>query len=323
MNVESLKNLGLKNPYRVRELIKKAIKKYNLDLNGLTVFTETASNYYVVTPIIAAMAGAKVYAITNDSKYGNKELIKWFTWNFAEFCGVRDKIEIVYEKSKSIVNRANIITNLGFVRPIDRGLIDMMNDKAVIPYMCESWEFREGDIDMDYCRVKNIPVMGTDEGDIFDFCGPLCAKMLFDNDIEIYDNKIAVLSNDRFGEVVVKYICRIGGHVYPIENLTDDNNKEILKDCDALVIADHDINKINDILSNSDLPNTVNCVLFVANHKMYKTFADLGPKPVIDLHCAGLKVGEMMARARLKGLTVEQVELNALRSSSAQILRGN
>ena len=87
------------------------------------------------------MAGAKVYAITSDSQYGKARDIEEFTYNFAEFCEVRDKIKVIFEKQKEIIREANIITNLGFVRPIDKKFIEMMNEKAVVPYMCEAWEY--------------------------------------------------------------------------------------------------------------------------------------------------------------------------------------
>lgn len=66
-----LKSQGLKSPYRVKRLICEANDSLRLNLEGLIVLTEAASRNYVVTPIIAAMAGAKtVYAITADSQYG-------------------------------------------------------------------------------------------------------------------------------------------------------------------------------------------------------------------------------------------------------------
>ena len=45
----------------------------------------------------------------------------------------------------------------------------------------------------------------------------------------------------------------------------------------------------------------------------------LGPKPLIDLHTAGLKIGETMARARARGLSPLQTECEVLeRTSLAQ-----
>jgi hypothetical protein len=39
----------------------------------------------------------------------------------------------------------------------------------------------------------------------------------------------------------------------------------------------------------------------------------LGPKPLIGLHTAGLKVGETLARARIQGLSALQAEYATLR----------
>jgi len=40
-----------------------------------------------------------------------------------------------------------------------------------------------------------------------------------------------------------------------------------------------------------------------APRRMGRTLADLGPRPVVDLHAAGLKVGAAAARGRRAGLT--------------------
>jgi hypothetical protein len=351
--INYLKQQGLKNPYRIKRLIEDAIKFNNLDLTNLVVFTEAASKNYVVTPIIAAMAGAKVYAITSDSPYGKAKDIEEFTCNFAEFCDTRDKIEVVFEKKKEIVRRANIITNLGFVRHIDKNFVEMMNEKAVIPYMCEAWEYREGDIDINACESKNIPVMATNENymgsGVFDFCGNLCIKMLFELEIEVYKNKIVVVSGDKFGKVIEKDLRAIGAEVYLIENLKSEVSRRYLEDSDALVVADY---TNNDVFVGADgaqisakelveLSRKISVIQFagdvdideldkynipyfpqrrVGNFRMGMTLAELGPKPVIDLHCAGLKVGEVMARARQSGKSVEETKMMALKYSPAQDL---
>ena len=49
---------------------------------------------------------------------------------------------------------------------------------------------------------------------------------------------------------------------------------------------------------------------------------DLGPRPVLELFAAGLKVGETMARARLSGMNVEQAAEHSIKNSSAQDLLG-
>lgn len=350
---EFFKNCGIKNPNRARRLIERSIEMLNLDLSELTVFTEAASNNYIFTPVIAAMAGGRVYAVTSDSSYGTAKEVEESTYNFAEFCDVKDKIKVVFDKKKEIINQANIITNLGFVRPIDKGLVEMMNDKAVVPYMCEAWEYRDRDVDIKACTSRNIPVMATNEEHsglrVFDFCGNLCIKMLFEMEIEVLKSKLVILSGDKFGKVIEKYLKAAGAEVYLIENLVSEENRGYLPDCDALVIADYRSNAVfigneNAQISAkelNELSKKISVIQFagdvdvheldaynipyfpekrVGRCRMGMTLAGLGPRPVIDLHCAGLKVGEVMARARLEGKSAAEAKSMALKYSPAQDL---
>ena len=327
------KENGIINPKRSINLICKAIKFTKLDLNGLIVFTEAACGEFIYTPIIAAMAGAKkVYAITKDSKYASKDEVKKKTMLFAELCDVADKIEVVFDKMN--INEADIVTNLGFVRPIDKETIDMMKENAVIPYMCETWELRNGDIDIDYCKQKAVNVMGTNENypglDTFKFSGPLAMKMLFDVGIEIYKSKIVIVSNDNFGQIIYTTLSKLSSDVVVIKNLLEENH-DLLINADALIVADYTSEKCFIGRNNSEITSkklkalsnfiTViqyagivdiddlkeNCINFypdyeVGNYRMGKTLAYLGPKPIIDLHCAGLKVGEIMNRKKNRDL---------------------
>jgi hypothetical protein len=69
-----------------------------------------------------------------------------------------------------------------FVRPIDAELVSHVKTGAVVSYMREAWEYGPEDVDLAACPARNIPVMGTFEKyndlGIFDFCGPLAAKIL-------------------------------------------------------------------------------------------------------------------------------------------------
>lgn len=339
--IEYFKNNGITNPVRSIELIKRAILFTKLDLTDITVFTEAASGEFIYTPIIAAMAGAKrVYAITGDSKYGLKEQVKKNTMLFAELCGIEDKIEVVFDKSS--IGDADIITNLGFVRPIDKDTIDKLKKDAVIPYMCEAWEVREKDVDIDYCKKKNIPVMGTNESypglDVFNFSGALALKMLFDAGIEVFKSKIVIVSDDNFGKVIYNTLSKLTSNVILLKKL-DSESHECLRNADALIIADYTSKKCyigenrSEITSSqlkllskfvtviqfaglvdvSDLDkNNINFYpdYKVGSFRMGKTLAYLGSKPIIDLHCAGLKVGEMMYRKIIKdAINTQEKEL--------------
>ena len=133
--------------HRINKLLKDCVSTFVLDLNELVILTEAATGAYLYTPVMAALAGAKmVYAITSDSLFGTKEEVKAETLQVAKYWGVEDKIRVIFNKEKEIVSECDIITNSGFVRPINRDMISWMKPTAVIPLMWEPWEFREGEL---------------------------------------------------------------------------------------------------------------------------------------------------------------------------------
>jgi len=192
---------------RIKKIINNSLNKFDLDFSGLTIFTEAATGNYIFTPIIAALAGAeKVYAITKDSKHGKKETVKEKTLEVAKAFDVEDKIKIVYEKKPEYVQKCDIITNSGFVRPIDKKMIDSMKSTAVIPLMFETWEFREEDLDLEYCRRTEIPLLGTNEDHdklkLFYSAGFLVSKLLFECGLEVYKNKFLIISSGKAGQSI-------------------------------------------------------------------------------------------------------------------------
>ena len=64
------------NSQRLVRLMQQAIERCQLQLDNLTVLTEAATGAYAVTPVIAAIAGAKkVFAIARSSRYGTLEQV--------------------------------------------------------------------------------------------------------------------------------------------------------------------------------------------------------------------------------------------------------
>jgi len=166
--IRCLNEAGLVNPLRVTQLILQTVSALRLDLKGFTVLTEAASGPFVVTPVLAAVAGAKkVIALTSDSRYASASSVTAQTRALESLCGTSGRVEIYTERSSDLVREADIVTNVGFVRPIDSQVIGAMKHGAVIPLMCEAWEFRVGDVDLDACRSRNIHVLGTNEDHAF------------------------------------------------------------------------------------------------------------------------------------------------------------
>ena len=349
---------------RIDKILTQCIKEFDLDLQGLAVFTEAATGPYLYTPILAALAGAqKVYAVMAGSKHGTKEQGKKQTLEAASQWGVADKIEVVFEKTKEYVGNSDIITNSGFVRPINREMISWMKPTAVIPLMWETWEFREDDLDLRACRERGILVLGTNESmpplSMFPYAGYLAMKLIFELGLEGYKTKTLLLGGGGLGKNIYEHFHRLGMRtVWFSEAEKESTPYELLFDhfssygaeYDAVIVAEHenDVRLLGDggLLSFETIKqiNPGLCIGVIAGnldveglrhsglhfypkeirpfgYMSYQSF-HLGPRPVLELYAAGLKVGEAMARARRSGLTPEEAVAYALEHSPAMEFEG-
>jgi hypothetical protein len=349
--VEILRQAGISNVRRLVALVEKTIAFLGLDLSGLTVLTEAASGPYVVTPVIAGLAGAEcVLALTGESKYATADEVINQTRALEVLCGIEGSTEIHTRRSLKLFEHADIVTNLGFVRPIDRAAVAAMKPNAVVPLMCEAWEFRQGDVDMDACHSKGIAVLGTNEDypglKVFDYSGWLCLKMLFDAQIEVHKSEILVVGSDKFSSVIKGHLKRCGVSVRWTSTL---NDVEVVEDVDAIVVADYSredmiIGPEGDLAAADlaamasgltviqfagrvDVPSltesgiTVYPGIELESGRMARTLAELGVRPVVELHAGGLKVGQVLAQARQsKGLSVAESIEYALTHSPGQAI---
>jgi len=318
--------------HRIAKLIQETISNLQLRLNKVNILTEAASGYYHVTPIIAAMAGGNVTAICKDSVHGKAKDVMAYVGEQAKIHGVGDRITLVDELYDNVIEQSDLITNLGFVRPIDASFIDKMKPNAVITLMCEPWEVRAQDFDKESAVKKGILHAGTNEDadhlQVFDNTCSLILKIMLNLNLEVYQSHVLVISSDKFGDRIFKALQKNGTHV--MLNPSDKNvNLEDLpfSRLDAIIVADYCreediIGKENSVINIVHLAHRhpeVKIIQFagkidtaelkkhkleyypeyeVGAYKMGQTFSYLGPKPVIDLHAAGLKVGEGLLKIR-------------------------
>jgi hypothetical protein len=206
------------NPHRLVALIQQAIKRCDLQLKNANVLTEAATGAYVVTPVIAAMAGAeKVIALTRNSRYGAIEEVKAQTQQLAQLAGVEGRIEFATGKTAELVAQADIITNSGHVRPLDAETIAWMKPTAAIGLMYEAWEFRPEDVDLAACQQRGIAVAGVNERhsavDVFSFLGIMAVKLLLDAGIAVYTSKILLLCDNPFSSFIERGLVNAGADV--------------------------------------------------------------------------------------------------------------
>jgi hypothetical protein len=313
------------HPERLLALMRSAIERCGLDLTDSVVLTEAASGAYAITPVLAAMAGAaRVFALTRTSRYGTVDEIARATFELANRVGVADRVEIVTEKRADIIARADIVTNSGHLRPIDFATVSSMKPTAVVPLMYEAWEFRPNDLDLAACREHWIPVVGTNERhaaiDVFSFLGMMAIQLLFDAGIAVYQSRILLCCDNPFQEFVSDGLRRAGAEVHTEEEL---NDRVAMTDPDAILIAlrpranpgigSHEAEiiarcyprtMVAQFLGDIDRASLVqHGVAFwpvdapAPGHQGILP-SRIGPEPIVRLQAGGLKVGEIMARAR-------------------------
>ena len=310
------------DPRRLVGLMKAAIDRLDLQLGGHSVLTEAATGAYAVTPVLGALAGAHVFALANSTRYASAEEIEEATLGLARIAGVRDSIELVYEKNPGLLNRVDIVTNSGQVRPIDKAMVSHLKPTCVVPLMYEAWEYRPTDVDLDACRSRGIMVAGTNEEhravDVFSFLGMLAVRQLHDAGIAVHGSRVVLLCDNDFAPFIRSDLEGCGAEVSEVQQLT---RQVLISQCDAVVVALKPSN--TPVLTAADArllgqhaPGTVVVQYWGDTDRNALACADvpvwppeepmaghmavlpsaIGPEPVVRLQAGGLKVGEVLAR---------------------------
>ena len=116
-------------------LVSGAIRSFRLSLENRVVLTEAATGNYAVTAVLAARAGARVFAYTRDSRFGTAEEAAQQTYALASLAGVEASIEVIASLGQAPLDTVDVLTNTGFLRPIDATLVERLPRTCVIPLM--------------------------------------------------------------------------------------------------------------------------------------------------------------------------------------------
>ena len=312
------------HPLRLARLVDEAVVRCALDLTGAVVLTEAATASYAVTPVIAARAGAsRVYAVTRSTRFGSVDQVRAETLELARLLGVDNRIQVVDEKRRAIVEDADIVTNSGHVRPLDAEMIAWMKPSAVIPLMYETWELRPADVDLAACRKRGLLVAGTNERhpavDVFSFLGVLAIRLLHDAGVAVFKSSVLVVCDNDFGPYIERGLSQAGAAV----DLVRDAAGPAGVAYDVILVAMTP--RPGPVLSESDVrriaatwPDAVVAQYFgdldralVASlglsiwpveaprpGHMGILPAEVGPEPTLRLQSGGLKAGEVLWRYR-------------------------
>jgi hypothetical protein len=304
--------------------MREAVERCGIDLSGAVVLTEAASGPYAVTPVLAALAGAeRVHALTRTTRYGTAEEIAEQTARLARLAGVAEKIAVSGRKRAELVAQADVVTNSGHVRPIDAETVSWMKPTAVVSLMYEAWELRPGEVDLDACRCRGIRVAGTNERhphvDVLSYLGVMAVKLLVDAGIAVYRSRTSVVCDNPFAPFLVTGLQSAGAAVELVGHIAQakaENADAILvaaSPCPGAIIDASEADRIaarwpgvtvvqlwGDLdraaLDAAGVPYWP--VQAPARGHMGLLPSAVGPEPVVRLQAGGLKVGEVLLRAR-------------------------
>jgi hypothetical protein len=318
---------------RVLAVIRAAIERHRLDLSGLVVLTEAATGYYRVTPVIAGLArAARVIAVARDTSFGTSSDAQHQVGDLAEAAGVASRIDFASGAARDHVGAAQVVTNLGAVRPIDAAFAARMSPQGAVSLMFGALDARPADIDVAALRSAGIPVCGVDEERIglFRWTGQRIAWWLTEVGLEIQGSRLAVWGDAPPARAVADWLARAGAS---IERIVVTPAPGQLDGLDGLVLMDREVRitpgeRISPeviaerspgaaILEYAGLVDRARCAALdlvvypdkspVRGH-VARTIGEILYAPVVELHTAGLRVGELMTRARAEGLDAAAAE---------------
>ena len=235
-------NVAATAPTRLIRLVQEAVDRVALDLSGRVVVTEAATGPYVVTPVLAALAGAeRVYAWTRATRYGSVHEVRAQTLALAVPLGVAERITIREGRPTGDLAEADVVTNSGHVRPIDAELVSALKPDAVVPLMFEAWEIQAGrfDLDLDGLRSRGIAVAGTNERhpsvDVFSYLGLMAVKALLDAGVPAHGTHLGLLCDSPFAEYIERGLRGAGARSVTVAGRVEELRPP--HSLDALVVS--------------------------------------------------------------------------------------
>ncbi len=305
-----------------KERLQQIIVDFELDLAGVSVLTEAATGPYALTACIAALANAEsVVCLARSSDFASSEESIEQTADYARALGVCSKLAFADRNSLAASLRSDhplIVTNLRGVRPLDHLLFSQVRDEreVIVAAMCEAWEVRSQDLDIECCQAMAIPVVYTDEShpllQTIDRVGLLAVKLIFEAGEELADGHVVVVGGGRFSDAIAAAVApwTRAVTVLPTEEAMQSVVSQ-MHTVDVVVVADHSAhlyqaaawNDLSSAARTFDVPAVVISGMppeiadrwprvtptrTVPPRVMTRALDAIGWLPVLRLHTAGL-----------------------------------
>ncbi|MBX3662273.1 MAG: hypothetical protein KF804_07485 [Burkholderiales bacterium] len=332
------------------------MQKYEIDCRGLTVLTEAASGAYLFNPMIPLLGGAdRVITFCKNSRYAGTEEVEESMNVAYDEVGLLNRYEFRTHLDETTIGSADIVTNSGHLRPFKTNFIEKMKNTAVLPLMWESWEFRPEEIDLDTARRRGILIMGTNEHqapcDLRPYSFLTALHLAMSHKASIIDDRILVIGDQyTLAQPIVDGFHRLNIACRRISpTCVFSEATEAAAWATYIIVAEHANHRL--LLGPGGLIDTQSLVkanttgvgvvsgLVDRDHLeqhgisvypeqlappgfMSYMPSELGPYSVMDLFAAGIKVGQVMTRARQSGMSVTEAARHTLMNSPAMDLEG-
>jgi hypothetical protein len=180
---------------RTERKVRALLADVDVDLAGMRVYTEAATGAYRITAAVALLAGARsVHCVARASRFGPAEGAIAQSREFAASLGLDlGRLGFSEGHSPEALAEADLVTNMGMLRPLDASVIGRMRPGSVIALMYEPWELRAGDVDLAAARARGVTVVGVNEDHPKSHCVGGISVLLLD---ALVDAGLAVFSDD-------------------------------------------------------------------------------------------------------------------------------
>lgn len=205
--------------------MRRRVEALGLDLRGRRVLTEAATGPYAVTPVLAALAGAEVVAYAAASRHASAEQALGAVAELLDapgLAGCRSRVQLTTTLTADHLADADVVTNSGHLRPLDRAKLRHLSPSAVVALMFEAWEWRGGDLDLAHLRERGIPVVATNEQhpdvDVFGFLGEMAVRLVHEAGRCLHGGRVTLVTNNPFGPYLARTLAALAAEVGVVDD---------------------------------------------------------------------------------------------------------
>ena len=314
----------------------------------------------VTPVLAALAGADEVYAVGRDSARASRKDAEAQTAYLAGLARVEGKVKLLSTRLQAPLADVDLVTDLPGVRPIDEAIVRNIAETAAVSLMHGVARWRTADVDVATCRRRGVAVAGVDEEAIglHRYLPMGVVAGLLDLGVEISGSTLVVAGQGPGYAYVVQALRRLGARVLVAapetagriglfggekagEGLGDEAVTGRLAEADALVLC-HDTPDerwvgpgaadatrlaaaaphlaVVGLEAETDLRALAAAGLRCRPAGDSGDPFDLLPQPVVLLRAAGLKVGEVMTRARRRGSSPLAAEQLAAEEAHAEQL---